>query len=101
MSLEPKVKSRVRELIDLETEKALLSGEFDYASELQEAKNIVAREANKLRHENPYISFMGECMLEGDGDPRERMKACAAKWNEKSKEKKENLKKKKDSQEAQ
>jgi len=94
MSLEPKVKSRVRELIDLETEKALLSGEFDYASELQEAKNIVAREANKLRHENPYIS-------EGDGDPRERMKACAAKWNEKSKEKKENLKKKKDSQEAQ
>jgi len=95
MSLEPKVKSRVRELIDLETEKALLSGEFDYASELQEAKNIVAREANKLRHENPYIR------LEGDGDPRERMKACAAKWNEKSKEKKENLKKKKDSQEAQ
>ena len=92
MSLEPRVKSRVRELIDIETEKALLSGELDYASELQEAKRLVTREATKLRRENPYIKFMGTCMLDGEGDPKEKMKACAAKWGEKSKEEKEALK---------
>ena len=92
MPLEPRVKNRVRELIDLETEKALLGGELEYASELQEAKRIVTREATKLRLENPYIVFMGTCMLDGEGDPREKMKACAAKWGEKSKEEKDALK---------
>jgi len=86
------VKSRLRELIDLETEKALIRGELDYASELQEAKRLV-REATKLRKENPYIKWMGTCMLDGDGDPREKMKTCAAKWSEKSKEEKDALKK--------
>ena len=81
-----KVKSRLRELIDLETEKALIGGELDYASELQEAKRLVTREATKLRKENPYIKFMGACMIEGEGDPRDKMKACAAKWGEKSEE---------------
>lgn len=87
-----KVKSRFRELIDLETEKALLSGELDYASELQEAKRLVTREATKLRRENPYIKFMGTCMLDGEGDPREKMKTCAAEWGKKSKEEKDALK---------
>ena len=92
MPLEPRVKSRVRELIDIETEKALLGGELDYASELQEAKRLVTREATKLRRENPYIKFMGTCMIDGEGDPREKMKACAAKWGELSEEEKKALK---------
>ena len=92
MPLEPRVKNRVRELIDLETERAIIKGELDYASELQEAKRLVTREATKLRRENPYIKFMGTCMLDGEGDPRDRMKACATKWGEKSKEEKEALK---------
>ena len=92
MPIEPRVKSRVRELIDIETDKALIEGELDYASELQEAKRLVTREATKLRRENPYITFMGTCMLDGEGDPREKMKACAAKWGEKSEEDKEALK---------
>ena len=92
MSLEPSVKSRVQELIDLETEKALLGGELDYASELQEAKRLVTQGTTKLKPENPYIKFMGACMLGGEGDPKENMKACALKWGEKSKEEKEALK---------
>ncbi|GAH24070.1 unnamed protein product [marine sediment metagenome] len=87
-----RVKSRLRELIDLETEKALIGGELGYASELQEAKRLVTQEAKKLRKENPYIKFMGTCMVEGEGDPRERMKTCAAKWGEKSEEEKDALK---------
>lgn len=95
-----KVKNRVWELIDLETEKALLGGELDYASELQEARRLVTRKATNLRRENPYIKFMGACMIEGEGDPQEKMKACAAKWVEKSEEEKEALKKRDSPEEA-
>ena len=90
MPLEPK--NRVRELIDLETERAIIKGELDYASELQEAKRLVTREAMKLGRENPYITFMGQCMLDGEGTPQERMKACDVKWGEKSEEEKDSLK---------
>lgn len=88
MPLEPRAK-RVQDLIDLETEKALLEGELNYASELQEAKRLVTSEATNLRRENPYIKFMGTCMLDGEGDPRDKMKACAEKWGEKTEEEKE------------
>ncbi|GAJ24766.1 unnamed protein product [marine sediment metagenome] len=82
----------VRELIDLETDKALIKGELDYASELQEAKRRITQEIKKPRPESTYIKFMGTCMLGGEGDPKEKMKACAAEWGKKSKKEKDALK---------
>lgn len=89
MPLDERVKKRVRELIDIETEKALKEGNEEYASGLQEAKRLVTREAIKLRPENPYNVFMKQCLIgEGEGSPTERMAKCGEEWSGLSEEEK-------------
>lgn len=89
--LSAKTKQVLIEAINEETEKALKEGDDAGAMELQNAKKLVERGCWSVRESNPYLEYMGECLLGQGGtlkDTQEAMKKCAEEWDKLPAEKK-------------
>ena len=83
--LSERTKSFLAGVIDGELKRALESGDYAYAVELQRAKKLLERGCWSMRKDNPYLYFMEEC-LKGKGGSLEStqtaMRECALKWKE-------------------
>ena len=85
--LDPKVKKKLFQFIDKETEKALEKKDMEQVSNLQEAKRLISRGATKIRKANPYVKFMTQCIADQNvkggsiEDTHEAMKRCALDWS--------------------
>lgn len=82
--VKPRAKKALVEFINGEVKKASASGDTDFVEELQGAKRLLLRGATKVRKENPYVRFMGQCMVGTKGETKaetmQRMRECSEKW---------------------
>lgn len=98
MALDPKVKKKLSAFIEEETRRAVEKKDLEYASKLQEAKRLVERGTAKVRKVNPYIKFMGECLLkqkvkgQDQEATRKAMIDCGGEWNKLSEDEKKRWK---------
>lgn len=79
--LDSKVKKELVDFIDQKVEEALKADDVDHASNLQEAKRLIERGAAKVRKENPYANWLGDCIPKQENKGREAMGKCALQWN--------------------
>lgn len=89
--LPKRVQQLLEETLNKALDEAIKTDDMAQATDLQRAKKLVHRGCYTIRKENPYIGFMGECLLEKGGtleDTQKAMKECAEKWSQLPEDKK-------------